>query len=248
VDSLRREALGRWALVGAGGLALVAAAVLVRGVWVSVPGFAGFTPARHFISQLGDPYSPTAAAFDRALLTGGSLLALAMAVAAAVVGRGSLRRTGAYAAGAGLSVAMVGVYSLTRPVPHLVFALAAGTFGVAATVSLARTLRRARDAGATARAVVAAAHAARTLVWIQLGCVAGALASVVRLALRIRPTSLEDLLYVRPEVLLIELGAAWVNPLAVLEWIFFSAQLLALVGAAAALATGVLRARPWLAP
>src|SRR5690606_9933697 len=156
------------------------------------------------------------------------------AAAARTLHHGGLRRAAAAAAAAGLSVALVGAFEVTRPLAHLGFAAAAAVCGLAASLGCARSLGN-LGPGPLFRS---AGHAARGLAWLQLLCLASGLAFVASVVARLRPRSLGDLVRAPPGTFEVDLGGATMNLLAALEWPFFTAQLLLAAGAAAWLALG----------
>jgi hypothetical membrane protein len=225
---LWRAAPHLWGLAGA--------VVLAWAVLSSIGGFDGFTPKRHFISQLASPFNPHASRVNIGFIAGGSLIAIAMATLAFRLAPRRARMAALFAAGTGLATACVGVFPITAPVPHFGFAMLAGICAFIACVFLA---------GATigkGRGTVAGI----------LGCfIIAIIVSAITMAVHLvnviadqRPGSLSEMLRIPPDRIYWDVGGSPINPFAVFEWFYFASVIVVFAAACVHGLRGTSRVEP----
>lgn len=219
-----------------GALGVAACGVLVIGTLTSIGGLPGFSPRLGFISELAVPRNQHAGRLNVSFMIGGALVvlfALAVATTRGAARRRAARVAGASAAIAGVGVMLVGVYPLTRPVPHLLVALVLGIAAVVSAIASARVVRGSAHADPRLGLAVTVA------MWSLAAMVAMGVGYFAWVCVHADVSSLDSMFRQLPRELPVRIGGTWYNPLAVLEWAFFGVLSLMLLGASIAEATGL---------
>lgn len=228
-------------LTGLAGLAAVL--VLVSGLALAYASFPGFRFTRGYVSELAHRANPGRVAFTLGLLVAGPLIA----VFALGMHRLMKNRPGHLAARlftvTGLSMPVVAVFDLDRPVPHFIAAtllFGSAVLGTAFAGSSFGHLARGVH-GTDRRTLRLASRLAWAVFGLQIASTLSGFAFTALLVSRMSVTSVHQLLRELPRHQTLQLGAEgpFLNPVALLEWVFLAtAMTLIVLGSIYALGGG----------
>lgn len=215
---------------GAGVVVLVA---LVGLAWIcfgAMDAFPGYSPRKYFISFLGAPFSPEASAINRGFMVCGVVIGVFAALIRASATQSATRTAAWLSIASAIALVLVGVFPVDAPIPHHVAALVLVVLALAAGLFSARATRPARAPEHPRRWFAWAALIVVVLQWTTIFVGIGYIGWVTA---DLDPGSTREWLQRLPRALIVQSGLDWMNPLAIVEWVFFLLTAVLLAGAAA---------------
>lgn len=205
----------------AGVAALIAVPVLAWAVLSSTGGVPKFSPGRYFISQLAVPWNPNFDRLNHSFMAGG-LMAVPLML---LLWRGArwpaTRKAGLVGAISAVCLLFVGVFPLTKPTPHNIFAIVLAVSCAVAGALLARGIRQHLRAHVVSGLPRVALNGARLLAWLQGTCIIAGVLILLWATIQAAPGSFGEWWKTLPRYLWWKHDGGFINPLAILEWVYF---------------------------
>jgi hypothetical protein len=215
-----------------GAMMLVAGPLLAWAVLSSTGGVPKFSPARYFISQLAVPWNPKFDRLNHTFMAAG-LMGLPLMI---LLWRGARwpasRKAGLAGAVAALCLFFVGVFPLSKQVAaHNLFAIGLALSCAVAGSLLAKGIRSHLHAVPVSGMPRFALESARLLAFLQMACIFAGIGIVLWASIQVSPSSLGEWWRELPRYLPYERdNGSIINPLAILEWVYFGICALMLAG------------------